>query len=199
MTPPFKEEALEREFGPLSKDSGSGIGPITRAKCKTASMRSPATGSSNVETEVIRLASADHSTLARRWRVLFGRAAPNLPRALLQRILAYRVQADAAGALDLATIKLLRRLARSEIREIPMPEMRAVKPGTLLVREWEGTVQRVMVLESGFAWNGRTYESLSKVARAITGTNWNGPRFFGLREKRTAARNRVATLEGASL
>ena len=56
-------------------------------------------------------------------------------------------------------------------------------PGTLLVREWEGTLQRVMVLETGFAWNGTTYASLSAVARAITGTSWNGPRFFGLREK----------------
>ena len=58
---------------------------------------------------------------------------------------------------------------------------------TLLVREWEGTLQRVVVLESGFAWNGVTYESLSKVARAITGTNWNGPRFFGLRDRARAS------------
>jgi hypothetical protein len=53
--------------------------------------------------------------------------------------------------------------------------------------EWEGTLQRVVVLESGFAWNGVTYESLSKVARAITGTNWNGPRFFGLRDRARAS------------
>ena len=64
---------------------------------------------------------------------------------------------------------------------IPLPELRGTKPGTLLVREWEGSLQRVMVLEQGFAWNGSTYDSLSQVARAITGTNWNGPRFFGLR------------------
>ena len=50
-----------------------------------------------------------------------------------------------------------------------------MKPGTLLVREWDGSLQRVMVLEQGFAWNGATYESLSRVARAITGTNWNAP------------------------
>ena len=113
--------------------------------------------------------------------------APDLPRALLQRILAYRIQADAAGDLDPTTIKLLDRLGRGEISEIPLPELRAVKPGTLLVREWEGTLQRVVVLESGFAWNGGTYESLSKVARAITGTNWNGPRFFGLRDRARAS------------
>src|SRR5215208_4910860 len=111
----------------------------------------------------------------------------DLPRALLLRILAYRIQADAAGDLDPTTIKLLDRLGRGEISEIPLPELRAIKPGTLLVREWEGTLQRVVVLESGFAWNGRTYESLSKVARAITGTNWNGPRFFGLRDRARAS------------
>jgi hypothetical protein len=52
-----------------------------------------------------------------------------------------------------------------------------------LVRDWDGTSQRVMVLADGFAWNGSTYKSLSQVARAITGTRWNGPRFFGLRDK----------------
>lgn len=56
-------------------------------------------------------------------------------------------------------------------------------PGTVLVREWDRQSQRVMVMSDGFAWNGQTYDSLSKVAFAITGTNWNGPRFFGLRGK----------------
>ena len=57
-------------------------------------------------------------------------------------------------------------------------------PGTVLVREWDRSSQRVMVIADGFAWNGRTYDSLSKVAFAITGTKWNGPRFFGLRDAR---------------
>jgi hypothetical protein len=56
-------------------------------------------------------------------------------------------------------------------------------PGTVLVREWDRQSQRVMVMADGFAWNGETYDSLSKVAFAITGTKWNGPRFFGLRDK----------------
>ena len=58
-----------------------------------------------------------------------------------------------------------------------------LRPGTLLTREWDGQVQRVMVLADGFSWNGKTYPSLSKVAFAITGSRWNGPRFFGLRDK----------------
>ena len=58
-----------------------------------------------------------------------------------------------------------------------------LRPGTMLAREWNGQMQRVAVLADGFAWNGKTYPSLSKVAFAITGTRWNGPRFFGLRDK----------------
>ena len=58
-----------------------------------------------------------------------------------------------------------------------------LRPGTLLTREWDGHLQRVMVLADGFAWNGKTYRSLSKVAFAITGSRWNGPRFFGLRDR----------------
>lgn len=61
-------------------------------------------------------------------------------------------------------------------------------PGTVLVREWDRRPQRVMVLADGFAWNGQTYDSLSKVAFAITGTKWNGPRFFGLRDKADQSR-----------
>ena len=61
-----------------------------------------------------------------------------------------------------------------------MPGAGGLRPGTLLVREWAGAQQRVMVLGDGFAWNGATYASLSSVARAITGTRWSGPRFFGI-------------------
>jgi hypothetical protein len=121
---------------------------------------------------------------------VFGHQAPeHLSRALLERVIAYRVQADALGDLDRDSARLLDRLARADAEDatVPLPELRAVKPGTLLVREWEGALQRVMVLEEGFAWNGGTYDSLSQVARAITGTNWNGPRFFGLRDRARAS------------
>jgi hypothetical protein len=156
---------------------------MSRRSTGVAGSLATASSSGKAEAELSRLASADVHSLRRRWRVLFGRAAPQLPRALLSRIIAYRIQADAVGDLDPAVVKLLDRLGRGEIDEIPLPELRAVKPGTLLVREWEGALQRVMVLEQGFAWNGSTYDSLSQVARAITGTNWNGPRFFGLRDR----------------
>ena len=58
-----------------------------------------------------------------------------------------------------------------------------VRPGTIMSRDWNGRMQRVTVMGNGFAWNGKTYPSLTKIAFAITGTRWNGPRFFGLRDK----------------
>ena len=73
----------------------------------------------------------------------------------------------------------------AELKPVSIQEGTAWKatPGTVLVREWDRQAQRVMVMADGFAWNGQTYDSLSKVAFAITGTKWNGPRFFGLRDK----------------
>ena len=104
------------------------------------------------------------------------------------RVLAYRLQSDAFGDLD----KSIRRTLRSEKdggAGIPFdrraPQTRqggALKAGALLVREWKGRLERVMILEEGFAWNGQTFASLSQIAKAMTGTNWNGHRFFGLRQ-----------------
>ncbi len=142
-----------------------------------------------VENEIAHLRGLDLEALRARWRSLTGRAAPaHLPKALLLRALAYRIQAAAFGDLDQATTRLLDRVAQ-EARsgkpvDIPVPDRVGLRPGTVLVREWEGTSHRVMVMSEGFAWNGSTYPSLSKVARAITGTRWNGPRFFGLRDQK---------------
>jgi hypothetical protein len=142
-----------------------------------------------VENEIAHLRGLDLQGLRARWRSLTGRPAPeHLAKSLLLRVLAYRVQAAAFGDLDRATARLLDRIAK-EARagrriEVPVPDRAGLRPGTLLVRDWEGTSHRVMVMEEGFAWNGTTHPSLSKVARAITGTRWNGPRFFGLRDQR---------------
>ena len=138
--------------------------------------------------EIAHLRDLDHDGLRERWRSLTGRAAPaHVPKTLLLGVLAYRVQAAALGDLDRATVRLLERIASegrsSKPVEVPVPDRVGLRSGTLLVREWEGTPQRVMVMADGYAWNGTTYQSLSRVARAITGTRWNGPRFFGLRDK----------------
>jgi Protein of unknown function (DUF2924) len=143
-----------------------------------------------IEDEIAHLRGLDFEGLRARWRSLTGRAAPaHVPKTLLLRVLAYRVQAAALGDLDKASVRLLERLATegpsSGRSTVPVPDRVGLRPGTVLVREWEGRPQRVLVLAEGFAFNGTTYRSLSAVARAITGTRWNGPRFFGLREERS--------------
>ncbi len=103
-------------------------------------------------------------------------------------MLAYRIQADRLGDIDAATAQLLKRAAGVESSDAVLPLMatldqrnQALLPGTVLTREWNGGQHRVMVVDGGFAFEGKTFDSLSKIAFAITGTNWNGPRFFGLR------------------
>jgi hypothetical protein len=138
--------------------------------------------------EIARLRGLDVAELRARWRTMFRRRAPpHLPRHLLFRVLAYRLQADHLGDLDMDTRRLLDRSGSpAEVGQLAADRNRRrteLRPGTILVREWDGHLQRVMVLADGFSWNGGTYRSLSEVAFAVTGTRWNGPRFFGLRDK----------------
>jgi hypothetical protein len=142
-----------------------------------------ADGTAVLEGEIAHLRGLDLLGLRARWRTSFGRQAPaHLPKHLLLRLLAYRIQADALGDADPATVRYLDRLGGSHANaSTPLPAEGAVRPGTLLVREWNGACHRVMALDEGFAWNGASFKSLSQVARAMTGTRWNGPRFFGLR------------------
>jgi len=142
-----------------------------------------------------------------RWRNHWGRLAPaQLPRSLLFRLMAYRLQAGAFGDLDGKTIRLLDRLADGAANKLTSgalseqasedgektdaavgapprqpSETLVLKPGAVLTREWQGRIERVMVADDGFVWGGATYASLSAVAFAITGTKWNGLRFFGVR------------------
>ena len=145
----------------------------------------------SVVDEIVHLRGLDLKGLRARWQSVLQRPAPDhLPRHLLFAIIAYRIQADRLGDLDHETRQLLDRTGAKEsgaamsARLISFDQKRTeLTPGTVLVREWERRSQRVMVMSDGFAWNGQNYDSLSKVAFAITGTKWNGPRFFGLRDK----------------
>jgi hypothetical protein len=112
-------------------------------------------------------------------------------------MLAYRLQAEAMGDLDAKTVCFLKHvdLAPSKQAAVPLTQAfarrrRELLPGTVLTREWGGQHHRVTVLDQGFVWEGRTYSSLSEIAKAITGTKWNGPRFFGLRDKKHAKETR---------
>ena len=155
---------------------------------------------------IAELQQLDTGALQKRWRSLMGCSLPfDLGRPLTLRILAYKLQAQHLGDLDRASLRELTSLAGQKTTAAPLdmnvPGMsaggratpiaagkpvsltpaRIARPGTLLVREHGGDLHRVMVQDEGVTWNGKTYDSLSKVAFAITGTRWNGPRFFGLR------------------
>jgi hypothetical protein len=103
-------------------------------------------------------------------------------------VLGHRLQVAAFGDLDKSVRRLLRdeaggqHTAPFDRRDAQTRDGVALRPGALLVREWRGKLERVMVLEEGFAWNGKNFGSLSQIAKAMTGTNWNGHRFFGLRQ-----------------
>ena len=145
----------------------------------------------SVEGEIAHLRGLDLKGLRARWQSVFQRPAPaHLTRHLLFAVIAYRIQADRFGDLDHETKQVLDRTVAKEAGPVTSARLAnfdqkrtELSPGTVLVREWDRQSQRVMVMADGFAWNGQTYDSLSKVAFAITGTKWNGPRFFGLRDR----------------
>jgi hypothetical protein len=127
------------------------------------------------EIDRIRLLRLD--AMRRQWRLAFGRVPPaGLGRDLLGRMIAAHLQERAFGGLDCDSLRFLESLARHQ-----HPPRRQLKPGTVLVREYQGRRHTVTTVRDGFDWQGTTYPSLSAIARAITGTAWSGPRFFALR------------------
>src|SRR5262245_30333215 len=116
------------------------------------------------------------------WRTTFRSSPPPaLTKDLLVRFICWHIQEQAFGGLDPETAKLLDRLGRGDKPDADGP--RRLKPGTVLVREYQGERHTVTVVPGGYVWREGTYASLSTIARAITGTTWSGPRFFGLRAR----------------
>src|SRR5579862_5060406 len=149
MTPPWRPDMLQRFIDPAS-----------------------------VAAEIERLGSLSGPALRRRWQAVFGRPVPErLTTDLLRRMVANRLQEEAFGTLDHATLKVLDGLAR---RGSSRPAERNLKIGTVLVRDYRGRRHTVTVGPDGYVWEGQPYSSLSAIARAITGTAWSGPRFFAL-------------------
>ena len=139
-------------------------------------------------TRLAALKAMSVNELKTEWQAMFDAPAPNNSRTFLESRLAYRIQELTYGGPDKQTRRLLDLLA-DEVegtltRKAQIADPRNPVVGTKLIREWDGTAHTVTVLKDGFDWGGQRYKSLSAVARAITGTRWNGYRFFGLRERK---------------
>jgi len=122
--------------------------------------------------------------LKQQWQAVYGNPPPpRLGRKLMVRAIAYRLQEQALGGLKPAVRRQLDRTAEALQSGKPLlAQAPSVKPGTRLLREWQGHTHEVIILEDGVRYQDRTYRSLSAVAREITGARWSGPRFFGLKE-----------------
>ncbi|HLM79743.1 MAG TPA: DUF2924 domain-containing protein [Terriglobales bacterium] len=133
--------------------------------------------------EVAGLSKASIQDLRERWKTLYGNEpSGHIGRSLLIGAIAYRLQEEAFGGLKPSMQRILDRVCdgRVEVAQQHIPKRRA-SAGTVLIREWRGVRHRVVVLDNDVTYRGRRYKSLSEVARAITGTRWSGPLFFGLK------------------
>jgi hypothetical protein len=134
-------------------------------------------GSSDIDAELAALSDMTWPELRERWSALTGRPVPKVKHALLRLAIAWELQASIYGALSRRSQQRLGQIAGAE-----------QGGGTKLVREWKGVLHTVMIMDDEtIHWNGRKWNSLSQVARAITGTRWSGPVFFGLKSGSKAA------------
>ncbi|MFO1090603.1 MAG: DUF2924 domain-containing protein [Hyphomicrobiales bacterium] len=133
----------------------------------------------DLSAEIAGLSRLSRGELIERWQSRFGCPPPNgISRKLLERVIAYGMQTDVLGGLR---PNLQQKLLAGPGKSRPVARKTVLKPGVRLVREWNGKTHHVEVTEDGFSWNGAMHGSLSGIAREITGTQWSGPRFFGLR------------------
>ena len=144
----------------------------------------------NILAQLTALKTTSTTDLRMQWLGLFGTEAPLYNRRFLESRLAYRIQELAFGGLKAETVKRLDALAASfsETNPVLRRIRKDQKPvsGTRLIREWKGMEYCVTVTNEGYEFQGRPYKSLSSIARAITGTRWNGWVFFGLKSQRSS-------------
>ena len=144
--------------------------------------------SDNVLAQLAALPGKSTAELKQLWKELYDREPPSFNRDYLIKRLAYRIQELAYGGLSARVeAKLDRLIAEEDLRvkgKLPVRKDDRPIAGTRLIREWQGVEHTVTVLADGYEYQGRPYKSLSAIARAITGTRWNGPLFWGLRNHR---------------
>lgn len=136
--------------------------------------------SSRLDADLVALESMPPAQLQQRWLAIGKGASLAVPPALLRRLLAQRMQERRHGVLPVMVVRELERMAQGPSLPAPAVQRPALTHGTRLIREWNGRTISVEVVEEGFAWDGRTWRSLSEIAKAVTGAHWSGPRFFGV-------------------
>ncbi len=169
------------------------------AQDRVTAMPRPSFEREAIEAEIDRVRLLGVDALRTLWRTTFRASPPPaFSKDLIARFLCWHIQEQAIGGLDPKTAKHLGGLARGDRSRADRP--RRFKPGTVLLREYQGERHTVTVVADGYVWREATYASLSIIARAITGTAWNGPRFFGLRSDKATmvSADAVGTSPGAS-
>jgi Protein of unknown function (DUF2924) len=158
---------------------------MKRTTASAPAVTAPTLPPADILRRLAALKGASTPDLKQQWRELFGKEPPTFSRSWLESRLAYRIQELAYGGLRPETVARLEALGeqldggnvvvrRTRVDDKPIG-------GTRLIREYQGVEQTVTVLNDGYEWQGRPYGSLSAIARAITGTRWNGWTFFGIR------------------
>ena len=139
---------------------------------------------SDLEAALAAIPKMSASELANHWQELGRGAAPRVPQRVLQRLYAQLLQEQALGGLSTAALDELAKAGaqtgKSKVPTPPTPRQVMLTAGTRLVREWNGRTISVDVQGESYIWNDQHYGSLSEIARAVTGTRWSGPRFFGV-------------------
>lgn len=174
----------------MAKRDKSGSAPLAPPGIDAANDREQAKGtqarvSDNLALEIEALERLSLDELRAAWRQKLKSEPPRVQaREFLLSLLAWKLQAARYGGLGPDTQRRLNRLTREMANspdfKLKMPVL--VQPGSRLVREWRGVTHTVDVVNGGFVWEGKTYKTLTKIARAITGTAWSGPRFFGIED-----------------
>jgi hypothetical protein len=153
-------------------------------------------GTASVEAEISRIQMLEPDEVRALWCGTFKKGVPKgLTRDLLVRTLCWHMQERAYGGHDRATLQIFVSYAKGKP---DAQKARRLKPGTEIVREYQGERHTVVVTAEGFRWRDADYSSLTAIAQAITGTNWNGPRFFGLRMARDRAGSAAARDKASS-
>ena len=143
-----------------------------------------------LEQQLAELPGMSPAQLRAKWRECWRKPAPDIGADLLRRGIAWKLQArvhgDLPGHIKRELERAAERLRRGE--ELVSSSRHSLKPGTRLVRSWNGKVHQVLVLDDGFEYDGRRFSSLTQIATAITGTHWSGPSFFGLKKRKPVRR-----------